>query len=79
MGREGLPGSRWLLLILCLLPSAFELLADSIAQKGPNFAHEGTATASPCKTNAARSLGVQAPGLRIQGSGNIKFKLFISR
>lgn len=70
--KEGFPGSLGLLLLLLLmpfLPAIFKVFVDSVAQKGTNLAHEGTATSSPCKTNTVRSLGAQAPGLGIQMSG----------
>ena len=40
--KAGLPGSCRLLLLLALFLSAFDLLVDSIAQKGPDLGHEGT-------------------------------------
>lgn len=79
--KAGLPGSCWLLLLLslCLLffflfssLSAFDLLVDSIAQKGPDLGHEGTATASACNANDSRVPGTQAPGPNPNGKQRVK-------
>jgi len=45
--KERVPGCSWLLLILRLLLAVFEVFVDSVAQEGPNLAHEGTTTTSP--------------------------------
>lgn len=68
--KERVPGCSWLLLILRLLLAVFEVFVDSVAQEGPNLAHEGTTTTSPCEANRAGSLGAQAPDPGTQMPGN---------